>query len=324
MSKYICIAGHGKMRSGAYDPGAIGIVGGEHKYMRDKLFPAMKKYAGSDFVFIDSYNVLSYGNLSNLARKYGKGSKVIEFHYDAFSNSTAKGGHVIIHEKYSPDSMDLRLRDTISKFMGVRYSHKGNNGISGRGNLGNVNRARHNSVNYRLIELGFGTNSKNANTMLNKTDELAKDLVSAIQGKPSKPGKPSVPNKPGKPSVPSKPSRPSAPSKPSSNISVDGYWGNATTRKLQKNLGTYQDGIISGQYRNNVTNAIPSVSFNGNKGSNVIRALQRKVGSTADGYVGVNTIRSLQKYLRTYQDGIVSRPSNMVKEMQRRLNAGTF
>lgn len=107
------------------------------------------------------------------------------------------------------------------------------------------------------------------------------------------------------------------------NIAVDGYWGPATTRALQKSLGTPIDGVISGQYRNAVTNAIPSVSF-GTSGSSMVRALQRKVGTKADGYIGPNTIRSLQKYLGTYQDGIISRPSNAVKEMQRKLNSGTF
>lgn len=115
----------------------------------------------------------------------------------------------------------------------------------------------------------------------------------------------------------------SPPSNSNTNIAVDGYWGPATTRALQKALGTPIDGIISGQYRNAVTNSIPSVRF-GTSGSSVIRALQRKVGAKVDGYIGPNTVRALQKYLGTYQDGIISRPSSVVKEMQRKLNNGTF
>lgn len=39
-----------------------------------------------------------------------------------------------------------------------------------------------------------------------------------------------------------------------------------------------------------------------------------------DGYLGPNTIKELQRQLGTYEDGIISKPSNMVKELQRRLN----
>ena len=56
----------------------------------------------------------------------------------------------------------------------------------------------------------------------------------------------------------------------------------------------------------------------------MVRALQAKVGADADGYFGPGTCRALQRYLGTYADGYVDNPSNMVKELQRRLNAGAF
>lgn len=107
-------------------------------------------------------------------------------------------------------------------------------------------------------------------------------------------------------------------------LTVDGYWGPATTRELQRALGTTVDGVISGQYPNSTTRAIPSANFRRRYGSNAIRALQRKIGVKADGYIGPNTVRALQKYLGTYQDGVISRPSNMVKELQRQLNNNSF
>lgn len=55
-----------------------------------------------------------------------------------------------------------------------------------------------------------------------------------------------------------------------------------------------------------------------------VRALQRKVGAKVDGLLGPATVRALQRYLGTVQDGKLSRPSLVVKELQRRLNAGTF
>lgn len=56
----------------------------------------------------------------------------------------------------------------------------------------------------------------------------------------------------------------------------------------------------------------------------MVKALQRKLGVTAGGYVGPNTIKALQRYLGTTADGCVSNPSLMVKALQKRLNAGTF
>lgn len=109
------------------------------------------------------------------------------------------------------------------------------------------------------------------------------------------------------------------------NLTVDGKWGNSTTRALQKALGTVQDGIISKQYRNSVTTQFygNTIQF-GSGGSLVIKALQKKVGVKQDGLLGPATIKALQKHLGTVQDGKLSRPSLVVKELQSKLNAGKF
>lgn len=178
---HLLIAGHGKRKNGTFDPGATGIISkGEHKYVKENLFPAMKKYVGdADVVFFDDYNVFDHGDIVALAKKYGKDTKVTEVHYDA-GNSDASGGHVIVYSGYEPDALDLRLRDAIKTMVGVRYNHRGHEGISGRNNLANVNRTQKAGINYRLVELGFGTNKKDADIMVNKVDEYAKKLVEAL------------------------------------------------------------------------------------------------------------------------------------------------
>ncbi|SFL85997.1 N-acetylmuramoyl-L-alanine amidase [Gracilibacillus orientalis] len=108
------------------------------------------------------------------------------------------------------------------------------------------------------------------------------------------------------------------------NLKVDGYWGSKTTKELQQALGTIVDGVISNQSRNKVTNRIVSGITFGTGGSLVIKALQRKIGAKTDGYLGPQTIRKLQAYLGTPQDGVLSKPSLVVKELQRRLNKGTL
>src|SRR5690625_1819464 len=107
-------------------------------------------------------------------------------------------------------------------------------------------------------------------------------------------------------------------------LKVDGKWGSATTRELQRALGTTADGIISSQPRNSVTQALYGGVTFGSKGSPMVKELQRKVGAKVDGKLGAETVRKLQAYLGTVRDGRLSRPSLVVKEMQRRLNNGKF
>lgn len=115
----------------------------------------------------------------------------------------------------------------------------------------------------------------------------------------------------------------------SNKLDVDGYWGPSTTKAVQRALGTPVDGIVSGQDSGNMSTVnrggLASASWKvGNGGSLMVRALQRKIGVSADGYFGPNTCRALQRYLGTTVDGVVSSPSSMVMALQRRINAGTF
>ncbi len=110
-------------------------------------------------------------------------------------------------------------------------------------------------------------------------------------------------------------------------LAIDGRWGPATTRALQRYFDTIVDGVISGQPRNRSTLNIPSAQF-GSGGSNLIEAMQkhyksgivdRKISGTS------NLIKAMQrKYGLKIVDGYISHTSNLVKEIQRRLNNGTL
>lgn len=117
------------------------------------------------------------------------------------------------------------------------------------------------------------------------------------------------------------------PSSSNSDISVDGQWGNLTTKKLQQVLGTPVDGYIDNQSLSDFSKCnkgglLTSTFRFGKGGSPCIKALQKKIGSAADGYIGPNTIKALQRYLGTGVDGIVDPISPMVKALQRKLNSG--
>lgn len=104
---------------------------------------------------------------------------------------------------------------------------------------------------------------------------------------------------------------------------VDGFLGPATIKRWQKIMGTTVDGVIS-------------------RPSELVKAVQRHLNKhgaklTVDG-LGIqsnnngrypesgytNTIKALQKYLGVTQDGYFSSPSNTIKALQKRLNTGKF
>lgn len=132
--------------------------------------------------------------------------------------------------------------------------------------------------------------------------------------------------------------KPSSVSTPSANVSSatsgkideDGQWGPATTTRLQQYLGTPVDGIVSDQsiaYKSQNPGLFSNSwqwKSHPKTGSTMVKALQRKVGSAADGFIGPNTIKALQAKLGTTQDGVCSNPSDVVRALQKALNNNTF
>ena len=114
----------------------------------------------------------------------------------------------------------------------------------------------------------------------------------------------------------------------SSALKVDGWWGQATTKALQKVLGTPQDGVVSSQDtgRRSILAACTSGwQWTVNpEGSQLITAMQKRMGITADGIVGPRTIDALERHLGFKADGHLDGPSNTIRAMQRRLNKGRF
>ena len=90
-------------------------------------------------------------------------------------------------------------------------------------------------------------------------------------------------------------------------ISVDGVWGPELTKRLQESFKTGVDGVISDQ---------PTANKEYCAGTERGGAMQRWAGVTADGYIGPQTIRAMQKKLGTMVDGVISNPSAMVKALQ--------
>ncbi len=113
-------------------------------------------------------------------------------------------------------------------------------------------------------------------------------------------------------------------------LDVDGVWGKATTKRLQELFGTVIDGKVSNQIADYKAKnpGLSKATFDwkkkpNGKGSSLIRAMQKWAGMPAkeqDGEIGPNTIKAFQKKLGTQVDGYVSKPSSMVKALQRWAN----
>ena len=108
-------------------------------------------------------------------------------------------------------------------------------------------------------------------------------------------------------------------------IDVDGKWGEDTTTKAQEVFETTVDGIVTDQYKcyekeNPGLFAFEWLNNPSNYGSELIRAIQKKVGANVDGHIGPETIKKMQTWLGTVQDGCVSNPSDVVKAFQKWLN----
>lgn len=116
-----------------------------------------------------------------------------------------------------------------------------------------------------------------------------------------------------------------SPTVPNNKITVDGSWGVATTKKAQQVFKTIQDGIISNQPSSSKkylsgadTSSWKFKSSNYSSGSQLIKAIQKKIGTTADGLFGKNSVIALQKFLGVKADGYMG--SQTVKAWQNWLN----
>lgn len=112
-------------------------------------------------------------------------------------------------------------------------------------------------------------------------------------------------------------------------ISVDGKWGRETTTRLQEIFGTTKDGEVSNQWAKykdsnpGLTGGWEWEEKPNGKGSQLIKKVQDWADmpkSDQDGEWGPKTCEAVQKKLGTTKDGKVSKPSQMVKALQRWAN----
>lgn len=116
-------------------------------------------------------------------------------------------------------------------------------------------------------------------------------------------------------------------------LDIDGRWGSAMTRRLQNIFGTIEDGKVSHQH-NVYKEKNPGLSEAAweweeqpDRGSALIMAVQRYLNEKynldleENGWIGPLTIKALQAWMGTEQDGYFSRVSSCIKKLQEWANA---
>ena len=110
---------------------------------------------------------------------------------------------------------------------------------------------------------------------------------------------------------------------PAATLDVDGWLGKASVTEWQRQLGTTADGIVSGQPTANrkYLYRLTAVQW-GKGGSQLVCAIQKKVGAGVDGYMGPQTVRCIQRFVGAGQDGYLG--PDTAKKVQQSLNAGKW
>ena len=242
-------------------------------------------------------------NLANIVAKCNAHS----VDYDISIHLNAGGGTGTEVLYYPTSSKGKAMAGVMSKRVADALGLK-NRGAKSRSDLYVLKRTKAPAV---LVECCFVDSATDRDKW--NVDVCAKAIVEAVTGKTVSSGTGSNTSA----------SAPTAQTK-ADQLKVDGKWGTDTTRRLQKIFGTVQDGVVSNQraeYRQPGCYTGWEWESNPSGNSDLIRAIQKKVGVTADGWIGPKTIRAMQKYWGTVQDGKISAVSDLVKAMQRWANS---
>lgn len=161
------IAGHG-----AGDPGTCAFNFTEAERVR--TLAGRIKALGGSYVTLGDTSRDYYQDNGIASLRIPKDTQIVELHMDS-GVPQARGGHVIIKQGFEPDAFDRALADNIARIFPGRASK-----IVGRNDLQNVNVAASRGYGYRLVECGFISNCEDLNTFNNKTDDVARAILSSF------------------------------------------------------------------------------------------------------------------------------------------------
>ena len=275
----------------------------EDRKVKNKVIELLRAAGHTVYDCTDDSGRTQSQNLANIVAKCNAHS----VDYDISIHLNAGGGTGTEVLYYPTSSKGKAMAETMSKKVAAALGLK-NRGAKSRSDLYVLKRTKAPAV---LVECCFVDSATDRDKW--NVDVCAKAIVEAVIGKTVSSGTSSNTSS----------STPTAQTK-ADQLKVDGKWGQATTLRLQKIFGTVQDGVVSYQrekYRQLGCYTGWQWVTNPSGSSDLIKAIQRLVGAKVDGWIGPKTIRAMQKYWGTVQDGKISAVSDLVKAMQRWANS---
>lgn len=294
----ICIdAGHGNT-----DSGAVGIGGRREKDDNLKMaLDLQKRFKAIGWEVVMTRTADTYPTLTercNIANN-AKADVFISCHRNAFSDPNANG-YEILHDP-TASKKSIELAGEIAKrvgALGLKLRH-GNGVVSQSATV-----LKRTKMPANTLEFGFVTNVADNKSFDSKFSELMQcvvDGVVAIFGGESKPTPAPTPTpKPQK----TKKDRIKEVQR-IVGVTADGIIGKNTEAAIKKNMLMLKSPMMRGAFANWTQTRLKELGYNlgkagvdgiyGHASKDAVVAFQRKVGITADGIVGVNTVKALVK-----------------------------
>ena len=275
----------------------------EDRKVKNKVIELLRAAGHTVYDCTDDSGRTQSQNLANIVAKCNAHS--VDYDISIHLNAGGGTGTEVLYHPTS--SKGKAMAEVMSKRVADALGLK-NRGAKSRSDLYVLKRTKAPAV---LVECCFVDSVTDRDKW--NVDVCAKAIVEAVTGKMVSSGTSSNASS----------STPTAQTK-ADQLKVDGKWGQATTLRLQKIFGTVQDGVVSYQrekYRQLGCYTGWQWVTNPSGASDLIKAIQRLVGAKVDGWIGPKTIRAMQKYWGTVQDGKISAVSDLVKAMQRWANS---
>lgn len=311
MAKYNVHGGHNSIV-----PGAVSILNEvtEDRKVKNKLISLLKSAGHTVYDCTDDSGRTSGANLANIVAKCNKHSVDLDIsiHLNAGRSDTKGDGSTGGVEVFCYDSKTKDVAQNICNAIASAFGYH-NRGVKYSTGLYVLRKTKSKAI---LIECCFVDDKDD--TKVWNADKCAEAIYKGLTGKTA--------SSSGSSSQTTTPKPPAASTSSSNKLDVDGKWGIKTTKRLQQIFGTTADGLVSNQFLcyKNENPGLMDASWewytNPSGYSPLIKAIQKKVGATADGHIGPKTIKKMQNWLGTTADGVVSNPSPMVKALQRWCN----
>ena len=245
--------------------------------------------AAAKYLKINGFNVIVADANRNMTGRCSDANKLgVDLYVPIHTNaSSAESARYLLFMCIRTDGEYLKMFNCAKARM--KNSYNGDVKFSRRLDLYEINVPK--AMTF-YCEFGFHTNNYDCDNYIHNADARGKELAQTIcdyYGVVFKDITP-APVEPVKKKV----------------LVEDGIWGIDTTKYTQKFLGTYADGIVSGQ-RTNCKKYLPAAQTSSwefkvlGSGSAMIKALQKHIGLTGkniDGLAGYNTVLAMQKFLK--------------------------